>query len=214
MLAARKNLQPTVVEALLGRMRPDGLPALAGNLSINLSSEAIRYLVENAHGNPRLARLLAARMDDVAGHRPHRPVPRPRWSRPSSASSRRWKSAALREFAARRPLARVPMPNPDKVATLARACLQRNVEAMSRILSDLTGLDAPFLVRLLADSGGEPLSICLKGIWRRYRHRHARHSFLWRRRHAELLRRQTSCRSLRDGVASLWHSCWSIAGVA
>lgn len=54
------------------------------------------------------------------------------------------------------------MPDPDKVATLARACLQRNTEAMSRILSDLTGLDAPFVVRLLADSGGEPLSVCLK----------------------------------------------------
>ncbi len=161
MIAARKNLQPAVVEALLGRMRADGLPALAGNLSLTLSPSAVRHLVENAHGNPRLARLLAARMDDVQdtdlialfldldGRGRRRVI-------------QALEIAALREFAARRPLPRVPMPDPDKVATLARACLQRNTEAMSRILSDLTGLDAPFVVRLLADSGGEPLSVCLK----------------------------------------------------
>lgn len=161
MIAARKNLQPAVVEALLGRMRADGLPTLAGNLSITFSASAVRHLVENAHGNPRLARLLAARIDDVQDtdlidlfldldSRGRRRV------------IQALEIAALREFAARRPLQRVPMPNPEKVATLARACLQRNTEAMSRILSDLTGLDAPFLVRLLADIGGEPLSICLK----------------------------------------------------
>lgn len=161
MIAARKNLQPAVVEALLGRLRADGLPALAGNLSIALSPSAVRYLVENAHGDQRLARLLAGRMDDVQdtdlidlfldldGRGRRRVI-------------QALEIAALREFAARRPLPRVPMPDPDKVATLARACLQRNTEAMSRILSDLTGLDAPFVVRLLADSGGEPLSVCLK----------------------------------------------------
>ena len=161
MIAARKNLQPAIVEALLGRMRTDGLPALAGNLSLTFTPSAVRHLVENAHGNPRLARLLAARMDDVQdtdlidlfldldGRGRRRVI-------------QALEIAALREFAARRPLPRVPMPDPDKVATLARACLQRNIEAMSRILSDLTGLDAPFLVRLLADPGGEPLSICLK----------------------------------------------------
>lgn len=161
MIAARKNLQPAVVEALLGRMRADGLPALAGNLSVNFAPSAVRYLVENAYGNPKLARLLAVRMDDVQDtdlidlfldldSRGRRRV------------IQALEIAALREFAARRPLPRVPMPDPDKVATLARACLQRNIEAMSRILSDLTGLDSHFLVRLLADSGGEPLSICLK----------------------------------------------------
>lgn len=161
MIAARRNLQPAVVEALLGRMRADGLPALAGNLSLSFTPSAVRHLVENAQGNPRLARLLAARMDDVQdtdlidlfldldGRGRRRVI-------------QALEIAALREFAARRPLPRVPMPDPDKVATLARACLQRNTEAMSRILSDLTGLDAPFLVRLLADTGGEPLSICLK----------------------------------------------------
>jgi uncharacterized protein (DUF2336 family) len=161
MIAARKNLQPAVVEALLGRMRADGLSALAANTSITLSPSAVSHLVENAHGNPRLARQLAGRMDDVQDtdlidlfldldSRGRRRV------------IQALEIAALREFAARRPLPRVPMPDPDKVATLARACLQRNTEAMSRILSDLTGLDAPFLVRLLADAGGEPLSICLK----------------------------------------------------
>lgn len=161
MIAARKNLQPAVVEALLGRMRADGLPALASNMSITFSSSAVRHLVDNAHDNPRLARLLAARIDDVQdtdlidlfldldGRGRRRVI-------------QALEIAALREFAARRPLPRVPMPNPDKVATLARACLQRNTDAMSRLLSDLTGLDAPFLVRLLADTGGEPLSICLK----------------------------------------------------
>lgn len=161
MIAARRNLQPAVVEALLGRMRADGLSALAANLSISLSPSAVRLLVDNAHDNPRLARQLAARMDDVQdtdlidlfldldGRGRRRVI-------------QALEIAALREFAARRPLPRVPMPDPDKVATLARACLQRNTEAMSRILSDLTGLDAPFLVRLLADAGGEPLSICLK----------------------------------------------------
>ncbi|MBS1181268.1 MAG: hypothetical protein H6Q99_1148 [Proteobacteria bacterium] len=161
MIAARKTLQPSVVEALLGRMRAEDLTALAANPSITLSPSAIRHLVENAHGNPRLARQIAARMDDVQdtdlidlfldldGRGRRRVI-------------QALEIAALREFAARRPLPRVPMPDPDKVATLARACLQRNTEAMSRILSDLTGLDAAFLVRLLADSGGEPLSICLK----------------------------------------------------
>ncbi len=161
MIAARKNLQPAVVEALLGRMRADGLPALAGNMSITFSPSAVRHLVESAHGNPRLARLLAGRIDDVQdtdlidlfldldGRGRRRVI-------------QALEIAALREFAARRPLPRVPMPDPEKVSTLARACLQRNTEAMSRILSDLTSLDAPFLVRLLADTGGEPLSICLK----------------------------------------------------
>ncbi|WP_370674785.1 DUF2336 domain-containing protein [Pleomorphomonas sp. PLEO] len=161
MIAARKNLQPAVVDALLERIRADGLPALAGNMSIKLPANALRYMIESARGNPRLARLLAARMDDVQdtdlidlfldldGRGRRRVI-------------QALEIAALREFAARRPLPRVPMPDPDKVATLARACLQRNTEAMSRILSDLTGLDAAFLVRLLADSGGEPLSICLK----------------------------------------------------
>lgn len=161
MIAARKALQPVVVEALLGRMRPDGLSALAANQTITLSPSAVRHLVEHAHGNERLARQLASRMDDVQdtdlielfldldGRGRRRVI-------------QALEIAALREFAARRPLPRVPMPDPDKVATLARACLQRNTEAMSRILSDLTGLDAPFMVRLLADPGGEPLSICLK----------------------------------------------------
>jgi uncharacterized protein (DUF2336 family) len=161
MIAARKNLQPAVVDALLERIRADGLPALAGNMSIKLPANALRYMIESARGNPRLARLLAARMDDVQdtdlidlfldldGRGRRRVI-------------QALEIAALREFAARRPLPRVPMPNPDKVATLARACLQRNIEAMSRILSDLTGLDTAFLVRLLADLGGEPLSICLK----------------------------------------------------
>lgn len=161
MIAARKNLQPAVVEALLGRMRADGLSVLAANPSITLSPSAVSLLVENAHGNQRLARQLAARIDDVQdtdlidlfldldGRGRRRVI-------------QALEIAALREFAARRPLPRVPMPDPDKVATLARACLQRNTEAMSRILSALTGLDAPFLVRLLADPGGEPLSICLK----------------------------------------------------
>jgi uncharacterized protein (DUF2336 family) len=161
MIAARKNLQPSVVEALLGRMRADDLTALAANPSITLPPSAIRHLVESAHGNPKLARQIAARMDDVQdtdlidlfldldGRGRRRVI-------------QALEIAALREFAARRPLPRVPMPDPDKIATLARACLQRNTEAMSRILSDLTGLDAAFLVRLLADSGGEPLSICLK----------------------------------------------------
>ncbi|WP_165790843.1 DUF2336 domain-containing protein [Pleomorphomonas carboxyditropha] len=161
MIAARKNLQPAVVEALLGRMRADGLTALAANPSLHFSPSAVRHLVENAHGNPRLARLLAARMDDVQdtdlidlfldldGRGRRRVI-------------QALEIAALREFAARRPLPRVPMPDADKVATLARACLQRNTEAMARMLSDITGLDAPFLVRLLADQGGEPLSICLK----------------------------------------------------
>ena len=161
MIAVRKNLQPAVVEALFGRMRSDGLPALAGNLSVSFTPSEVHQLVENALGNPRLARLLATRMDDVQDtdlidlfldldSRGRRRV------------IQALEIAALREFAARRPLPRVPMPDPDKVATLARACLQHNTEAMSRILSDLTGLEAPFLVRLLADSGGEPLSICLK----------------------------------------------------
>lgn len=161
MIAARKNLQPAVIEALLGRMRPDGLSALAANQSISLSPSAVRHLVEHAHGNQRLARQLASRMDDVQdtdlielfldldGRGRRRVI-------------QALEIAALREFAARRPLPRVPMPDPDKVATLARACLQRNTEAMSRILSDLTGLDVTFLVQLLADPGGEPLSICLK----------------------------------------------------
>lgn len=161
MIASRKNLQPSVVEALLARMRADDLPALVGNTSITFSSSAIRHLVENAHGNPRMARLLAARMDDVQdtdlidlfldldGRGRRRVI-------------QALEIAALREFAARRPLPRVPMPDPEKVATLARACLQRNTQAMSLILSSLTGLDASFLVQLLADSGGEPLAICLK----------------------------------------------------
>ena len=161
MIAARKNLQPSVVEALLARMRPDGLTMLAANSSLTLSQSAVRHLVDNASGNPKLARQLATRMDDVQdtdlidlfldldGRGRRRVI-------------QALEIAALREFAARRPLPRVPMPDPDKVATLARACLQRNTEAMSRVLSALTGLDTAFLLRLLADPGGEPLSICLK----------------------------------------------------
>ncbi len=161
MIAARKNLQPSVVDALLERMRSDGLPSLAANTTITFSADAVRHLVEHARGNPRLAKMLAARMDDVQdtdlidlfldldGRGRRRVI-------------QALEIAALREFAARRPLPRVPMPDPEKVATLARACLQRNTEAMSRVLSDLTGLDVPFLVRLLADVGGEPLAISLK----------------------------------------------------
>lgn len=162
MIATRRNLQPAVVEALLERMRSDGLPALAANPTIKFSPHAIKYLVDHARGNPRLAKLLASRMDDVQdtdlidlfldldGRGRRRVI-------------QALEIAALREFAARRPLPRVPLPDQEKVATLARACLQRNTEAMSRVLSDLTGLDVPFLVQLLADLGGEPLAICLKG---------------------------------------------------
>jgi uncharacterized protein (DUF2336 family) len=161
MIAARKNLQPAVVDALVARMRPDTLAALAGNTTIALPSTVIKRLLEIAPGNQRLARQLASRMDDVQDtdlidlfldldSRGRRRV------------IQALEIAALREFAARRPLPRVPMPDPEKVATLARACLQRNSEAMAGILSDLTGIHATFVMRLLADQGGEPLSICLK----------------------------------------------------
>jgi uncharacterized protein (DUF2336 family) len=161
LIAARRNLQPTVVEALLGRLRPDGLTALAANTSIAFSPSALRHLVDSARGNPKLARQFAARINDVQD------TDLIDLFLDLDARGRRrviqaLEIAALREFAARRPLPRVPMPDPDKVATLARACLQRNTEAMAGILAELTGLDAPFVVRLLADQGGEPLSICLK----------------------------------------------------
>lgn len=161
MIAARRKLQPAVVDALVSRMRPDSLSALAANTTISLPPEVIRRLIELAPGNPRLARQLAARMDDVQdtdlielfldldGRGRRRVI-------------QALEIAALREFAARRPLPRVPMADPDKVATLARACLQRNSEAMAGILAGLTGLEPALLIRLLADKGGEPLSICLK----------------------------------------------------
>lgn len=161
LIAARRNLQPPVIEALLGRLRADGLTALAGNTTIALSPSAIRHLIDSARGNPKLACQLATRMDDLQD------TDLIDLFLDLDARGRRrviqaLEIAALREFAARRPLPRVPMPDPDKVATLARACLQRNTEAMAGILSELTGLDAAFVLRLLADKGGEPLSICLK----------------------------------------------------
>jgi len=161
MIAARRNLQPTVVDALVARMRPDALAALVANTTIVLPPTIIKRMIELASGNPRLASQLAARMDDVQDtdlidlfldldSRGRRRV------------IQALEIAALREFAARRPLPRVPMPDPEKVATLARACLQRNSETMASILADLTGLESKFVMRLLADQGGEPLSICLK----------------------------------------------------
>lgn len=161
MIAARRNLQPAVVDALLARMRPDSLAALVANPTISLPAPLVQHLVNLAKGNQRLACQLAMRMDDVPdtdlidlfldldGRGRRRVI-------------QALEIAALREFAARRPLPRVPMPDPEKVATLARACLQRNTQAMACVLAEFTGLDEVFVVRLLADQGGEPLSACLK----------------------------------------------------
>ncbi|WP_237154849.1 DUF2336 domain-containing protein [Oryzibacter oryziterrae] len=161
LVAARKQLSRPVVEALLNKLAPDVLHVLLLNQSITLPETAIPALVDLGCDYPAIARALAARFDDVQdtdlielflhldGRGRRRVI-------------QALEIAALREFAARRPLPKVPMPDPEKVADLAAACLTRDSNVMAATLANLIGVEQIFARSLLDDQGGEPLAIALR----------------------------------------------------
>lgn len=163
LIAARRNLSDNVVEALLNKMRPEALPVLLRNHSIRLPEAAIGHLVDLGRDHRDIALALAERFDDVQdidliglfmmldGRGRRRVI-------------QALEIAALREFAARRPSPRVPLPDADRIAELARACLSHNSEAMASLLAGLSGIPVPLVAQLLDDKGGEPLAIALKAI--------------------------------------------------
>jgi uncharacterized protein (DUF2336 family) len=163
LIAGRRELSDHVVEALLNKMAPEALPSLLANRSVRLPASAIAYLIDLGRDHRGIALALAERLDDVQdvdlidlfmvldGRGRRRVI-------------QALEIAALREFAARRPLPRVPLPDTELVAELSRVCLGRDTAAMSELLGRLIGVPADFALRLVADKGGEPLAIALKAV--------------------------------------------------
>lgn len=161
LVAARAKLSPTVIEALLNKMPPESLPVLLANKSIHLPPPAIPYVVDLGRDHPAIASALAERFDDVQD------VDLIGLFMSLDSRGRRrviqaLEIAALREFAARRPAPRVPMPEPATISALARACLARESDVMAGHLGQLLNLPETFALRLLSDRGGEPLAIALR----------------------------------------------------
>lgn len=161
LVAARRNLTPVVVEALLNKMPPRSLPILLANPTIRLPATAIDTLVDLARDEPAIATALAGRLDDVEdtdlidlfllldGRGRRRVI-------------QALEIAALRAFAARRPQPNVPLPPTEAIAELARACLFRDTPTMAAALAGILGVPTELASTLITDAGGEPLAVALK----------------------------------------------------
>lgn len=161
LLAARPNLPADVVEALLLRLPPPSLPKLLANHTVRLPPESITRLAELGLSHPEISRALARRHQDVDdaelidlfldldGKGRRRVI-------------HALEILALREFAARRPAPRIPVPPQEVVEALGRAALSRDTEGMATRLAGLLDVGEPLARRILADEGGEALAIALK----------------------------------------------------
>lgn len=160
-IALRRDLSPTVVEALVNKLTPRPLATLLANPRIRLSEDIVERLVARAAGDRGLAIALSERLDDVRdtdlidlfllldGRGRRRVI-------------QALEISALREFAARRPMQKPLPPSADKTAVLARACLSHDTAVMAAALSDILGISAERAASLLNDAGGEPLAVALK----------------------------------------------------
>lgn len=160
-VAARPRLSPAVVEALVRNLPDRHLPVLLANASAEIPQPLLPLVLDRARGRPAIARAVARRERDVEDtdlvdlfldldDRGRRRV------------IQAMEILALREFAAKRPLPRTPVPDPAKVQDLARAALSRNQGLVADGLAALVGLDHATARRLVDDPGGEPLALALR----------------------------------------------------
>ncbi len=159
-LAGRHRLPACVVDALAMRLDAAGLVLLARNESVRLPAESIRRLVAAAKGHPDLAAALGARidiedvdlidlfldLDDKGRRRVHRAL----------------EVLALRDFANRRSAPRHKVIDRDTARDIGRAAATRDDGGLAMLLGDVMQLDGGFVLDLLTDKGGEPLTIALK----------------------------------------------------
>jgi uncharacterized protein (DUF2336 family) len=160
-IAARPHLSPVVVEALIRNMAPAQLPALLANGTIRLPEALVPVIAEKGRDHPAVARALSRRLEDVEDA-----DLTDLFLDLDDKGRRRVVQAleilALREFAAKRPLPRTPVPDPAKVAELSRTALSRDVGLMAHQIAELLAIEPTTAARLLTDPGGEPLAIALR----------------------------------------------------
>lgn len=160
-LAGRPNPTPRLVEALVRKLPVEALIRLLENATLVLSSTVTPLLVERAKGHPALASALGHRVGDVEDADLV-----DLFLDLDSHGRRRVLLAlellALRDFAAGRPLPKLPPPDPDLVEELARSALSRRLDVIAQRLGRLLGVAETIAHRLLVDDGGEPLATALK----------------------------------------------------
>lgn len=161
LLAQRPHPSPALVEALARRLNPESLPILINNPHATFTPVAVDLMVEAAKGRPEVAAALSRRLGDVDDSDLI-----DLFLDLDGIGRRRvlmgLEIAALREFAARKPLASVIPPHADVVAALARTALSRDLDRTAETLAEIVRIDPLLARRLLVDPGGEPLSVALK----------------------------------------------------
>ncbi|WP_181704320.1 DUF2336 domain-containing protein [Chthonobacter albigriseus] len=160
-LAQRPHPTPALVEALARNLPAEALPLLLANPTTALPPGATAILIRRAHGHPTLAVALGHRIGDIEDADLV-----DLFLDLDSKGRRRVLLAlellALRDFAARKPLAKAPTPHAVVVEDLARSALSRDLDIVAVHLSRLLEVDRAVAKRLLTDPGGEPLATALK----------------------------------------------------